>query len=51
MGAINIKKLLTLNLFVGEGRDGDEHELAGQPLVEPVKVFIPSRDLDVVKLK
>ena len=43
--------ILTLDLFVRERRDWYEAELAVESLVEPVKVFVPPRHLDVVELK
>ena len=43
--------ILTLDLFVREGRDWYEAELAVESLVEPVKVFVPPRHLDVVELE
>ena len=43
--------ILTLDLFVREGRDWYEAELAVESLVEPVKVFVSPGDLDVVELK
>ena len=44
-------KLVTLDLFVRQRRDGDERELLHQPLVQPVKVLVAPRHLNVVELK
>ncbi len=38
-------------LLVRQRRDGDEAELGYEPLVEPVKVLVPSGYLDIVELK
>ena len=42
---------LTLYLFVRQWRDWDEAVLGVESLVEPVKVFVSPRHLDVVELK
>ena len=42
--------ILTLDLFVRERRDWYEAVLGVESLVEPVKVFVSPRHLDVVKL-
>ena len=39
------------NLFLRERRDGnDGSKLSSQPLMQPVKMFVPPRYLDIVKL-
>ena len=46
----NEMALLTLNLLVWQRRNGDKAIFLLQLLVQPVEVFVPPGDLDVVKL-
>lgn len=47
----SLNKLLLVaarNLLVGQRRDGNDAKFLNQPFVQPVKVFVTSRHLDVV---